>query len=160
MADELLNTSTAAAMLGELMTDKTPEQWMLWLQNNRNKSRRAAYRIPTEKMGGGVFYLREELCKFAEFEKSRRLGAITLTGRAAEIVHAFGIGTAGGSTTGRKMGKPNISLQIDEATRERFIQFAISNPLMVYRLELNEAKFIAQELTELLNYCVRSGGGK
>lgn len=160
MADELLNSGMAAKLLSELIPDRTSEQWTLWLQNNRNKSRRAAYRIPVEKLGGGVFYSREEIARFAEFEKSRKLGAITLTGRAAEVVRAFGIGTAGGSTTGRKMGKPNISLQIDEATRERFIQFAISNPLMVYRLELDEAKFIAQELTELLNYCVRSGGGK
>ena len=54
---ELLSNSVSAALLSELLTGKTEEQWMLWLNNNRNQSRRVPYRLPFERMAGGVFYL-------------------------------------------------------------------------------------------------------
>lgn len=152
MTDELLSNNVAAQVLCELLPDKTSEQWLLWLQNNRNQSRRVSFRIPFERMAGGVFYRREELAKFAEWDKSRQLGTIKLTGRAAEVMRAFGIGS-GGSTTGRKLKVTGINPQIDEATGKPFIQLITDDPMMVYRLELFEAKSIASELNEAVGVC-------
>ena len=151
MIDELLSNSVAAQVLAELIPDRSSEKWGQWLQNNRNQLRRASYRIPFVKMAGGVFYRREELAKFAEWEKSRQLGTIKLTGRAAEVVRAFGIGTSGGSSTGRKLIVQGITAQTDEATGASFIQFITDDPLMVYRLEPEEAKNLARGLLVALN---------
>jgi hypothetical protein len=43
--DELLSNSVAAQVLNELLPEKTIEQQMQWLQNNRNQSRQVPYRI-------------------------------------------------------------------------------------------------------------------
>lgn len=150
MIEELLSNSVAAQLLSELMPNKTPEQWALWLQNNRNQSRRTFYRIPVVKMAGGVFYRSEELAKFAEFEKSRQLGTVKLTGRAAEALRAVGFGEAGGSSTGRRFNPTGLTLAIDDCTKKMFIQLALSDPLMVYRVEIEAAEFLFNELSELL----------
>lgn len=145
--DELLNNGVSADVLTELLPDRTSTQWGLWLQNNRNQSRRVPYRIPFEKMAGGVFYRREELAKFAEWEKSRQLGSIKLTGRAAEVVRAFGIGTASGSSTGRQLKVTGVALQVDQATKQPYVQLITNDPLMVYRLELDTAKALGSDLS-------------
>ena len=156
MVEELLNNNVAATVLSELLNDKTPEQWAVWLQNNRNQSRRVPYRIPFERMAGGIFYHREELAKFAEWEKSRQLGTIKLTGRAAEVVRAFGIGKSGGSTTGRKLNITGINPQIDDVTGKPYVQLITDDPLMVYRLEVSEARSLANELGEVVEVCERA----
>lgn len=153
---ELFNNSVAAQTLHELLPEKTAKQWSLWLQNNRNKSRRNAYRIPIERLGGGVFYKPEDLQAFAEWESSRQLGTMKLTGRAAEVMRAFGIGDKNGSSTGRKLSVTAINPQIDESSGKPFVQFITSDPLMVYRLDPNEAKNIALELIEVANVCEKA----
>lgn len=145
---ELLNTGVAAEHLASLNAGRNVAQWALWLQNNRNPARRAAYRVPYVKLGGGVFYDRDELDRFAEFERGRQLGAIKLTGRAAEVVKAMGIGTVGGSTTGRRMTVTGVLGQIDEVTRQPFVQFITAEPFMVYRLDLQQAGDIAKGLLQ------------
>ncbi|MFM0723423.1 hypothetical protein PQQ53_06990 [Paraburkholderia strydomiana] len=145
---DLLSNSLAAQTLDENLPGKTLEHWMTWLQNNRNHARKVSYRIPFERMAGGVFYLQEEINRFIEWEKGRQIGTVRLSGRAAEAMRAFGIGEKGGSTTGRKLNVSTVSLQLDQATGERFVQLVTSEPLMVYRLELSEASALAKELTE------------
>lgn len=155
MTDELLSNGVAANLLNELLPNKTPEQWLLWLQNNRNKARPATYRIPVEKLGGGVFYLREEVVKFAEFEKSKTLGAIKLTGRAVEVLRAIGFNEHGGSSTGRSFNPSGVYLQTDESTGNEFLQLHTKDPLMIYRIEIDAAEFLLKELTEALTACRR-----
>ena len=46
-----------------------------------------------------------------------------------------------------------VTLQVDQATRTRFVQLVTSDPLMVYRLELGEAKALAKELAD----CAHAG---
>lgn len=145
--EELLSNSFAAQTLSEMLPDKTTEQWQLWLQNNRNQSRRVPYRIPFMRMAGGVFYYREELLKFSEWEKGRQQGAIKLTGRAAEVMEAFGIGSSMGSATGRRLKITSINPQQDEGTGKHFVQMIVEDPLRVYRLETDEALRIADDLT-------------
>jgi hypothetical protein len=69
-----------------------------------------------------------------------------LTGRAAEALRAYGIGTATGSTTGRKLEITGILDQTDEVTNEQFVQLIISEPLLVYRLDPEQARDIARRL--------------
>jgi hypothetical protein len=147
MDKELLSTQVAGDLLAEMLPDRDAEQWALWLRNNRNQARKATYRIPTVRISNGAFYTRDELAKFAEWEKSRRLGKITLTGRAAEALRAFGIGEAGGSTTGRKL-EYSVTPQVGE-DGSTFVQFVIEKPtLAVYRLDRTELAQLVKELAE------------
>lgn len=97
MAEYLMN-ATVAQMLSEKMPDKTAEQWTLWLQNNRNLARKTAYRIPYQKMGGAIVYNSEELEKYIEWQKSRKLGKFIATARLLEVLKDFGIKDIDGSS--------------------------------------------------------------
>jgi hypothetical protein len=154
MTEELLSNSVAAQMLHDLEPEKTPEQWMHWLQNNRNQSRTVPYRIAFERMAGGVFYRQEELTAFIEWDKSRKLGTLKLTGRAAEVMRAYGIGEKSGSATGRRLKVSGINPQVENGVP--YIQLITNDPLMVYRLEVDEAEAIIQEMAEAVGVCKRS----
>lgn len=155
MTEELLSNSFAAQTLSQELPDKTAEQWLAWLQNNRTPSRPVTYRVPFVKMMGGVFYRSDDIAKFIELEKSRQLGTIKLSGRAKEALDAFGIGTATGSTTGQRLNVTGINPQIDQATGKGFVQMIVTDPLRVYRLELDQAKTMAAELNEATQYLQR-----
>lgn len=142
----LLSRSAAAEWLALQLTDKGAEQWALFLRNNANHARRAFYRIPVVPVGRNAFYELPELGKFVEFEKSRQLGELKLTGRAAEALCAFGVGTASGSTTGRKIQLTAITPQTDSVTGARFVQIIMDDPLRVYRVDVAEAKGIVRQL--------------
>lgn len=144
--DELYGNSRAAQFLSQALTDRTPDQWALWLRNNRNLARHAPYRIDVVHLSNRSFYRPQELAKFIEWEKSRRLGVLKLSGRAAEAMLAYGIGTATGSTTGRKLEVVGIYEQTDQVTSERYVQLITGKPLMVYRLDLDQARDIATKL--------------
>lgn len=148
VATELITRQAAAAWLMQQFPDKNEKQWALWLRNNANSSRPAVYRLTVEMIGRNSFYSPEELARFAEFEKSLRLGSMKLTGKAAEVVRAFGIGTGDGSATGRKFDVTAITSQIDEATGAGFVQLVINNPLMVFRLPANDAEAVAKQLLD------------
>ena len=68
-------------------------------------------------------------------------------------MRAFGIGDKNGSSTGRILCIATINPQIDEATGQPFVQLITSDPMMVYRLEPNQAKSLAQELIEAVKIC-------
>ncbi|WP_438281839.1 hypothetical protein [Pseudomonas alabamensis] len=154
MTEELLSNSVAAQLLHDLGPEKTPEQWMHWLQNNRNQSRTVPYRIDFERMAGGVFYRQEDLVAFIEWDKSRKLGTLKLTGRAAEAMRAYGIGEKGGGATGRRFKVTDINPQVENGVP--YIQLVTNDPLMVYRLEIDEADTIIQEMAEAVSVCKRS----
>jgi hypothetical protein len=144
--EQLYGNSHAARILSEQFPERTPEQWELWLRNNRNQVRKTVYRIDVVHISNRSFYRPQELAKFIQWEKSRRLGVMKLTGRAAEALRAYGIGTATGSTTGRKLEITGILDQTDEVTNEQFVQLIISEPLLVYRLDPEQARDIARRL--------------
>lgn len=154
--EQYKNVGMAAAYLSEQLQDKTPEQYKLLLNSSRVKSRAVAYRIPYEKLSGGIIYRVDELDKYIALQKSRTMGTVKLSTRAAEALKAVGFGEAAGSSTGRKFNITGINPQVDEATGEVFIQIITRDPLMVYRLEIEEAKAIAQELTGAIGFCERA----
>ena len=146
--NQLYGNSQAARILSEQFPERTPEQWELWLRNNRNQVRKTVYRIDVVHISNRSFYRPQELAKFIQWEKSRRLGVMKLTGRAAEALRAYGIGTATGSTTGRKLEITGILDQTDEVTNEQFVQLIIREPLLVYRLDPEQARDIARQLLQ------------
>src|SRR3546814_12925214 len=77
--------------------------WSNFLINNRRSDRHPVHRIPFERIGTGAFYTPDVLEEFVNFERSRRIGEMKLTGRAAEALRAFGVGEPGSRTTGRKL---------------------------------------------------------
>lgn len=145
--DELLSNSMAAQMLAERLSERSAEQWRLWLQNNRNQSRQALYRVPFVRMGGGTFYAPDELEKYVEFEQFRQLGTVKLSGRAAEALRAFGIGEQGGGSLGRhfKGGSANPHPDHKGST---FVQAIIDEPLTVYAMTPEQAIAFGKELVE------------
>ena len=156
MAQELISRQAAAEWLSQQLTDKDPEQWALWLRNNANHARRAIYRVPVETVSRAAFYSPAELEKFVEFEKSRQLGTLKLTGRAAEVLQAFGIGQAGSSTQGRKW--PGANANLAEHNGRASIQVIISNPLLVFAMTPAEAAEFGKELIEVAQAAQRING--
>ena len=144
--EELWGNSFTAQALSEQLPGRDAVRWELWLRNNRNQSRAAVYRVPFERISNGTFYKPEEIAKFVAWEKSRRLGTIKMSGRAAEVMQAFGIGTATGSATGRKLLIMGIERMTDPATGQPYVQFITGDPLIVYRLEVDQALQVAAGL--------------
>jgi hypothetical protein len=147
MSQELLSASVAAEVLAEILPDRNPAQWELWLRNNRNQARKAVYRIPVQRISNGAFYTRDELAKFAEWEKGRRLGKVTVTGRAAEVMRAFGIGEASGGAHGRRLSC-SVNVQPGEAGTAPYVQLIVNDPLLVFRLDADDLADLIKELTE------------
>lgn len=156
MEREVMNSSVAGQILSGLLGDKTPDGWALWLRNNRNQSRHAPYRVPFEKISNGAFYSREDLDEFVQWEKSRQLGTFKVPARAMEVLDAFGVGHANGSSTGRKLTVTGITAQVDEANGNTFIQMILNDPLRVYRIEVAQAQALATDLLEAVQVCTRS----
>lgn len=144
MSQELLNTQAAADWLDKAIPGESRSYWSGVLINNRRNDRSQVYKLPLTRIGKGAFYSVEALNSYAEFEKSRRLGSIKLSGRAAEALHAFGVGQ-GGSTTGRIWKGASVTLQTDGAG-EVFVQLVIEEPLAVFRMAHQQALELGEEL--------------
>lgn len=144
---ELLSRQAAAEWLAQQLQDKNAEQWALFLRNNANNARRAIYRLPVEQVGRSSFYQPDELAKFVQFEQGRQLGTLKLSGRAAEVLQAFGTGTTGATANGRKWkgGAANIGLTNGG---ERFIQTMINEPFLVFAMTPVQAVEFGKELIE------------
>ena len=153
--ETLFTTQAACEWLDQAIPGESQKYWRNALINNRRQERNPPHRIPFSTMGKTALYTLEALHDFAGFEKSRRLGQMKLTGRAAEVVRAFGIGQ-GGTSTGRILNISSIIPQVDETTGRFFVQVVISDPLLVFRLDADEAKSIGHELIEAGDVCERT----
>lgn len=141
-----LSRQKAAEWLARRLQHKTPEQWELWLRNNANNARRAAYRVPVEPLGRHAYYRLDELEKFATFEQGRQRGTLKLTGRAAEVLEAFGLGTNGATTKGRRWKGATANPSPDGDTA--FVQTIINEPLLVFAMTPEQAIEFGQELLD------------
>lgn len=156
--DELLSTQAAAEYLAAHVPDKDIQQWSMWLRNNRNHSRSAIYRIPSDRIGRIAVYTLEALQAFVEFETSRLVGHIKLTNKAAEIAQAFGIGSPEGTPFGRLLESAFTSLQSDG--KQSYVQMTISKPLMVYALLPDQAVTLGKELLKAGKAAQRINGDR
>lgn len=145
---ELLSTQAAAEYLTHDLPYKTVEQWALWLRNNRNQARRAIYRVKSEQLGRIAVYTKDELASFVEFEKSRQLGKVKLSGRAAEVMRAFGIGEQTGGTQGRSFKGGSANPSVANVTGTVFVQTVIDEPLLVFAMTPEQAIEFGNELVE------------
>jgi hypothetical protein len=144
--DDLLDTDAAGRWLSGALSDKTPAQWALWLRNNRNQSRYASYRVNVQRFGKKACYLLVDLERFVDWEKSRQLGTVKLSGRVVEVMRAYGMDEVGGSNYGRKLTyEVQLSSEQDRPDRQ-FVRLMIKHPLGVFRLEADEAEALAKEL--------------
>ena len=143
---ELLSRQAAAEWLAQQLQDKNAEQWALFLRNNANNARRAIYRLPVEQIGRNSFYQPDELAKFVQFEQGRQLGTLKLSGRAAEVLQAFGTGTEGATTNGRKWKGASANLGTDKGAA--FVQTIINEPLTVFAMTAAQAIEFGRELIE------------
>lgn len=146
MLSEMWDESRLAA--DDPTSQKTPEQWTTFLHNNRNPARTVAYRIPCERLDGAVFYDVEELKKYVEVEKQRRLGTVKLSPRVAEAFRAFGIGEAGGGTQGRRFVGGSANPQTSSTDGSVFVQMTIEQPLMVFAMTPEQAVAFGDEIAK------------
>lgn len=144
--ESFMATQVAGKYLAENLPHKSPEQWALWLRNNRNNSRPAVYRVPTHHIGRGAFYLAQELDSFIEFEKTRQLGTVTLSAKAVAAMKAFGIGEPGGTTQGRSWS--GASANLVTTGNSASVQTVISDPLMVFVMTPEQAVEWGKELID------------
>lgn len=148
--DDLLDTDAAGHRLSKALTEKTPAQWALWLRNNRNQSRHASYRISVQRFGKKACYLPVDLERFVDWEKSRQLGTVKLSGRVVEVMRAYGMDEVGGSNYGRKLDyEVQLSAEQDRPDKQ-FVRLMIKRPLYVFRLEADQAEALAKELLDLV----------
>lgn len=143
--ETLLTTHAAGDYLHEQMPGESPDYWRQALINNRRNDRKPAHRIPFSTLGRAAVYRPEDLAAFCEFEKSRRLGTVTLSAKAAEALRAIGFGEEGSSTSGRrwKGGSANV-VNIGGM----FVQVVVNEPLIVFRVEPADAIAFGRELVE------------
>lgn len=159
MSEEVYTSNKVASILHQQFPDKSEVQWETWLRNNRNGKRNAIRIVPFERVGKAAMYRPAAVADFIEFEKSRRVGSVRLSGRAVEALRAFGVGEAGGSATGRKLSY-TLTAQVDPATGRHYAQFITRDPLMVFRLEQDQVCALAAEFSELAANFKRWEDGK
>lgn len=149
--DDLFSTQAAAEMLHEAIPEPKG-YWARFLMNNKRPDRNPPFRVEFVKMGGGVLYPRKALADFIGWEKTRRLGDLKLTGRAAEVMRAFGIGEAGGGSIGRSLDC-SIHPQNNPTTGKPYVQLIVKDPLLVFHLETEQAEAIIRELQGAVTSC-------
>jgi hypothetical protein len=149
MNDSLFNTGAAADFLNEAIPGKTPGYWRQRLINARRSDRSEAFVLPFSTVGKAVFYEEADLQQFIEFEKSRQLGKMKLSGRAAEALRAFGIGEAGGGSQGRRFKDGSVNLQATDDGSGVFVQTIISEPLMVFAMTPEQAIAFGTDLVDV-----------
>jgi len=145
-AGALLSSAAAGLALAELLPDegRTAEQWATWLQNNRNMSRAAAYRVPHVR----AMYRREDLEAYAAWERSRQQGSLKLSPRVAEALRAFGAGEPDATPQGRRLKSFSANVAVSNEDAAPIVQLVMSNPLTVWRLTPSQAVTYGAELLE------------
>ncbi len=150
--DEFFNTQAAADFLHSALPDETAAYWSHLLINNRRNDREPLHKIPFNRIGKAVFYTREDLAAFVDWEKGRRLGTVKLSSSAVEALRAFGIGEEGGGAQGRRFKGASVNRQVASDGSGVFVQLIIDEPLMVFALTPDQAVALGMELVE-------AGGG-
>ena len=135
---------TAATYLSDQLGGKR-DYWITWLANDRRPGR--AHLIPPLDGPGRPLYLVAALDAFIDLERAKRLEKTGPSGRAAEVMQAFGIGSEDGSRTGRKLAC-QVTGQLDEQTSQGFVQLSIASPFLIFRLDTDQARSLARSLIQ------------
>lgn len=143
------STQAAAEHLSKEVGE-TVDYWITRLANMRNLKRKVAYRLNFATTEGRLgLYAEEDLIAFTEFEKTRRIGDMKLSPRAAEALRAFGVGQPGGGSTGRKLNYTATIQPSNDGISQPFMRLLIKDPLLVFRLDRDEFNALVADLCEL-----------
>lgn len=142
-APATLSSSLAACVLSAELGE-SEAVWLRRLHNWRRPTRASPLRWQESETGRPV-YPREDLNSFIEAERAKRVRSEGVSGRAVEVMRAFGIGEEGGSRTGRRLDC-TVHGQLDEQEGVGFVQVLVANPMLVFRLSIDEARTMASKL--------------
>lgn len=152
-----LDTKAAAQYMNEQIPDESLKYWTARLNNMRRTDRPQTFSLQFAKVEGKAgFYDQKDIFAYAEFEKSRRIGKVKLSGRAAEAMRAFGIGEQGGGTQGRRWMGASVNPAVANDGSGVFVQTIISEPLMVFAMTPEQALKFGKDLVEIGQYAQRS----
>lgn len=126
--------------------------WRVYLQNNRRPERKPKHEVPYTVVRGRPFYSRSDLDALIAHVRTQDVYRGRATVRIQEALNALG-----GTATGRPF-VASISPQIEEGKGIAFIQLVVSDPLLVFRLELDQALEVATELIEAVGVFERAFG--
>jgi hypothetical protein len=146
---EFLDTAAAADYLHEQVPGESLNYWTLRLTNLRRTDRPHPFLLGFAKYEGKAgYYLLTDVAAYAEFEKTRRIGKVKLSSRAAQAMRAFGIGELGGGSQGRLFKGGSAALAVGNADGKPFVQAIINEPLMVFALTAEQAITFGRDLVE------------
>lgn len=146
--ENFLDTKAAAEHLHARIPGESVKYWTARLNNLRRTDRTQPFELRFAKVEGkSGFYNRADLERYVEFEKSRRVGKVKLSSRAAEALRAFGIGEAGGTSLGR-IFKGGTANPHPDNKGSVFVQAIINEPLTVFAMTPEQAIEFGKELIE------------
>lgn len=128
--------------------------WRVFLQNNRRADRAASHPIPYTVLRGRPVYQVTDLDCFIAAQKNATGARGQVAGTLDDALRAIG-----GWPTGRPFVS-QITPQIEEGTGITFVRIHLSDPLAVYRLDPDQARAVAAELTEAAAAVDRAAGHK
>lgn len=144
------DTRAAAQYLHDHVPGESVKYWSLRLHNLRRSDRPQPFKLEFAKVEGKAgYYTERDLAAYVEFEKTRRLGKLKLSGRAVQAMRAFGIGEAGGGTQGRRFAGASVNLQVSNQDGKAFVQTIINEPLMVFAMTPDQAVDFGKQLIEV-----------
>ena len=155
--DELPADGVTAYRAAAFLQDEIPERagyWAWFLVNNRRKDRNPPHRIPCGRRHGVVIYAQSALNAFVAFEKHRRLAGMHVTGRAAEMMAAYGIGSPSGGPYGRKLQYRAVAA---ENASGPYVQLTVEDPLLVFYLPPDLVTEIATRFAALARELTKEG---
>lgn len=114
--------------------------WRVYLQNNRRPERKPAHVVPFHVVRGRPRYKRSDLDAHIAILRSNELQRGKVPGRLGDVMRAMG-----GTPTGRPF-LPHITPQIEEGEGIGFVRLQIADPLMVFRLDPEQAREVAHQL--------------
>jgi hypothetical protein len=150
---DLFNTNAAADFLNAAVPGESASYWNQRLVNARRSDRQQPFAIPFSTVGKACFYEQSDLEQFAEFEKSRRLGKVKLSGRAAEALRAFG-----GFPQGRPFKGGSAYLLPSETPGGTLVRATINEPLTVFAMTPEQAIEFGKELIDVGKVAQRHNG--
>lgn len=149
MQDDFLTMAQAVQHLTDQVGDDA-KYWVNKLANLRKPKRASAFPLAFAKKERGIgYYALSDLARLVEHEKHLRLGNLKFTGRAAEVMRAFGINEPGGSPYGRELKTFRVSEAVIDGDPRTFAQLTVGDPLSVYRIDIEQIENMIAELTEV-----------
>lgn len=127
--------------------------WRVYLQNNRRPERKPAHVILFAVVRGRPRYKRSDLDEHIEIIRQDQLRRGKVPGRLQDVM------TAVGSTPTGRPFTPHITPQVEEGQGLCFVRIQLPDPLLLFRLEPEQARVVAAELVAAAEFIDRATQG-